>query len=317
MRPEELDQWLECLYRGDRRALAKLISWVEDGIARDYIMRCAAPRSGSCLITGFTGAPGVGKSSLVDTITGIYRAKEKRVGIVAVDPSSPLSGGAILGDRIRMQSHGTDRGVFIRSMGSRGYLGGLSRSALDVLQLMEVAGFHELLLETVGVGQSEIDIMQLADTVVVILNPGSGDGIQAIKAGIMEVADIFVVNKADLPGAQRLKNEIEMMLGLSADGKAWRPPVVLTSTVTNQGLTDLVNHIDSHRSFLIKSGEREEQRQQRLKQAVWRQVEDKAWNLFEEVWTQNLAKRQHKGSDFYILAEEAWRAMMEGGSKDE
>ena len=259
MNKETLDQWIERLFDHDRRATAKLISWVEDDIERAYIMRSVLKQTGHRMVVGITGPPGSGKSSLVEALTKLYRDNDERVGIVAVDPSSPYSGGAILGDRIRMQAHGTDRNVFIRSMGTRGHLGGVTRSTADIVRLLEGAGYGRLLLETVGVGQSELEIMQIADTVVVVLNPGTGDGIQAIKAGIMEVADVFVINKSDLPGAERMKGDIEMMLNLSC-GKTWRPPVVLTSVTDNKGLELLYDKIEAHQAYLLESGQRDQQR---------------------------------------------------------
>lgn len=184
MRINDLESWLERLWNGDKRAAAKLISQVEDNLGRIDIMGQILPRTGQRMIMGITGPPGAGKSSLVEAITQLYRNQKDKVGIVAVDPSSPYSGGAILGDRIRMQSHGTDPGVFIRSMGTRGHLGGVARSTVNVLRILEAAGYQRLILETVGVGQSELEIMELADTIIVVLNPGTGDGIKRSKRGL-------------------------------------------------------------------------------------------------------------------------------------
>ncbi len=284
MNKEALDQWIARLYDRDRRATAKLISWVEDDIERAYIMRSVLKKTGHQMVVGITGPPGAGKSSLVEALTKLYRDKTERVGIVAVDPSSPYSGGAILGDRIRMQAHGTDRDVFIRSMGTRGHLGGVTRSTSYILRILEAAGYGRLILETVGVGQSELEIMQIADTVVVVLNPGTGDGIQAIKAGIMEVADVFVVNKADLPGAERMKGDIEMMLNLSCDGLGWRPPVVLTSVTNETGVQTLFEKIEAHRAYLLESGQKDVRRKEHLRQQVWRHWEDKLQATFDDVW---------------------------------
>ena len=308
MNKEALDEWLARLFERDRRATAKLISWVEDDIERAYIMRCVLKQTGQRMVVGITGPPGAGKSSLVEALTTLYRAKDERVGIVAVDPSSPYSGGAILGDRIRMQAHGTDRDVFIRSMGTRGHLGGVTRSTSDILRILEGGGYGRLLLETVGVGQSELEIMQMADTVVVVLNPGTGDGIQAIKAGIMEVADVFVINKADLPGAIRMKNDIEMMLNLNGDSRPWRPPVVLTSVVTEIGLEALYEKIEEHRSYLLESGQRDEQRKERLRQEVWRQWEDKLQATFEGVWEAAQGTWENLDQeDPYEVAQRLWK----------
>lgn len=314
MNKEALDQWLARLFERDRRAAAKLISWVEDDIEREYIMRSILKQTNRQMVVGITGPPGAGKSSLVEALTKLYRSNNERVGIVAVDPSSPYSGGAILGDRIRMQAHSTDRDVFIRSLGTRGHLGGVTRSTLDVLRILAGGGYGRLLLETVGVGQSELEIMQMADTVVVVLNPGTGDGIQAIKAGIMEVADIFVINKSDLPGSDRLKNDIEMMLNLSCDGKTWRPPVVLTSVINNNGLAALFEKIEAHQRHLLESGQRDERRQERLRLEVWRQWEDKVLAEFEILWE---AAKEKVGNfdqaDPYDLAQMLWKERFKGG----
>ena len=313
MNKETLDQWIERLFDQDRRATAKLISWVEDDIERAYIMRSVLKQTGHQMIVGITGPPGSGKSSLVEALTKLYRDNDERVGIVAVDPSSPYSGGAILGDRIRMQAHGTDRNVFIRSMGTRGHLGGVTRSTADIVRLLEGAGYGRLLLETVGVGQSELEIMQIADTVVVVLNPGAGDGIQAIKAGIMEVADIFVINKSDLPGAERMKGDIEMMLNLSC-GKTWRPPVVLTSVTDNKGLELLYDKIEAHQAYLLESGQRDQQRKERLHQEVWRLWEDKALAAFEIMWEATSGKLVNiDQEDPYEVAQRLWQERFKGG----
>ncbi|HBW34836.1 methylmalonyl Co-A mutase-associated GTPase MeaB [Desulfosporosinus sp. BICA1-9] len=314
MNKETLDQWIARLFDRDRRAVAKLISWVEDDVERAYIMRSVLKQTGHQMVVGITGPPGAGKSSLVEALTKHYRVQDERVGIVAVDPSSPYSGGAILGDRIRMQAHGTDRDVFIRSMGTRGHLGGVTRSTADVLRILEGGGYGRLLLETVGVGQSELEIMQIADTVVVVLNPGTGDGIQAIKAGIMEVADVFVVNKSDLPGAERMKNDIEMMLNLSCDGKAWRPPVVLTSVLSQNGVEILYEKIGAHQAYLRESGQKDERRKARLRREVWRHWEDKLQEVFENVWevAQTKGGEMDQG-DSYELAERLWEERFKGG----
>ena len=314
MNKEALDQWITRLFEQDRRATAKLISWVEDDLEREYIMRSVLKQTGHRMVVGITGPPGAGKSSLVEALTKLYRANNERVGIVAVDPSSPYSGGAILGDRIRMQAHGTDRDVFIRSMGTRGHLGGVTRSTSDILRILEGGGYERLLLETVGVGQSELEIMQMADTVVVVLNPGTGDGIQAIKAGIMEVADVFVINKADLPGAMRMKNDIEMMLNLNGDSRPWRPPVVLTSVVTETGVETLTEQIEVHRSYLLESGQRDEYRKKRLRQEVWRQWEDKLLATFEVVWEATQEKWENTDQkDPYEVAQMLWEERFKGG----
>jgi len=315
---EALDQWIARLFERDRRATAKLISWVEDDIERAYIMRSILKKTESKLVVGITGPPGAGKSSLVEALTKLYRSKDERVGIVAVDPSSPYSGGAIVGDLIRMQAHGTDRDVFIRSLGTRGHLGGGTRSTLDILRILEGGGYGRLLLETVGVGQSELEIMQMADTVVVVLNPGTGDGIQAIKAGIMEVADIFVINKSDLPGSERMKNDIEMMLNLSCNGKTWRPPVVLTSVINNTGLDTLFENIEAHQAYLLESGQSDERRKERLRLEVWRQWEDKTQAIFEILWEAARKKLENfDQEDPYQVAQMLWEEHFKEDKWDE
>ena len=227
---------------GDSRAVARAISVVEreDAASAALVGRLFA-RTGSALAVGLTGAPGVGKSTLVDRLTSTFRQERLRVGVLAVDPTSPFSGGAILGDRIRMQGHAADEGVFVRSMATRGQLGGLARATDDARIVLDAAGTDVVLIETVGVGQGEIDISRMADVSVVVMAPGSGDDVQAIKAGIMEIADVFVVNKADRDGADRAVAEIEAMLALGERGiDEWRPPVVKTCAATGEGVDDVV-----------------------------------------------------------------------------
>ena len=239
----------------DFRSLAKLISKIENNRAgfEDDLMSLYKENS-ETLTIGITGPPGAGKSSLTDRIIKEYRNLGKTVGVVAVDPSSPFSGGAILGDRIRMSDHASDPGVFIRSMGSRGSLGGLAPATIDVLNLMKSVGFDVLIVETVGVGQSEIDVMSIADTVLLVLVPGLGDDIQALKAGIMEIADIFVVNKADKDGKEKLLAEINMIINLNKHRFLWVPPVVETIATENQGIGRLMDSIADRNSWLKESG---------------------------------------------------------------
>lgn len=239
----------------DFRSLAKLISKIENNRAgfEDDLMSLYKENS-ETLTIGITGPPGAGKSSLTDRIIKEYRNLGKTVGVVAVDPSSPFSGGAILGDRIRMSDHASDPGVFIRSMGSRGSLGGLAPATIDVLNLMKSVGFDVLIVETVGVGQSEIDVMSIADTVLLVLVPGLGDDIQALKAGIMEIADIFVVNKADKDGKEKLLAEINMIINLNKHRFLWVPPVVETIATENQGIGRLMDSVSDRNSWLKESG---------------------------------------------------------------
>lgn len=281
MDKEIVTEWLKRLLSGDRRAVAKLISLVEDGIEYEFIMRQIIPRSGESPVIGITGPPGAGKSSLVDALIHLYRQENRTMGVVAVDPTSPYSGGAILGDRVRMQNHGIDRNVFIRSMGTRGHLGGVARFTSAVLRILEAGGFNELVLETVGVGQSEIEIMNMADTVIVVLNPGAGDGIQVIKAGIMEIADIFVVNKADQEGAESLESEIKMMLGMQDKIRAWNASVVLTSVVEGTGLNELKQRIEEHKNFLAESGLKNKNRKARIEREAWDYIENRVRSAFD------------------------------------
>jgi LAO/AO transport system kinase len=239
---------------GDARAVARAISKVEDGTEdASELMKAVFARTGRATVVGITGAPGAGKSSLVDKLALAYRGRGERVGIVAVDPSSPFSGGAILGDRIRMQTLGLDPGVFIRSMATRGNLGGLARATVDAVAILDAAGYGRVIVETVGVGQDEVEIVKTADVSVVVLVPGMGDDIQAIKAGIMEIGDIFVINKADREGVLRTEKELEALLSLAMRPDAWQPPIVKTVATEGKGISDLIGAIESYREFQQKA----------------------------------------------------------------
>jgi LAO/AO transport system kinase len=253
---------IERLVAGQPRAVARAISKVEDG-AEDAaeLMGMVFPHTGRGTVIGITGAPGAGKSSLVDKLALQYRQQGERVGIIAVDPSSPFSGGAILGDRIRMQTLGLDESVFIRSMATRGNLGGLARATVDAVAILDAAGYERIIVETVGVGQDEVEIVKTADVSVVVLVPGMGDDIQAIKAGIMEIGDIFVINKADREGVLRTEKELEALLSLAMRPDAWQPPIVKTVATENKGITDLVGAIESYRQFQQKAASSIERRQ--------------------------------------------------------
>jgi LAO/AO transport system kinase len=232
---------------GEPAAVARAISKIEDGsTGAAALMKEIYQLSRGALVVGITGAPGSGKSSLVDKLAMFYRRREERVGIVAVDPSSPFSGGAILGDRIRMQALGLDEGVFIRSMATRGNLGGLARATVDAVAILDAAGYPKIIVETVGVGQDEVEIVKAADVSIVVLVPGMGDDIQAIKAGIMEIGDIFVINKADKEGIYATEKELESLLSLASRDDGWDPPIVKTVATENQGIAELAQAIDSY-----------------------------------------------------------------------
>ena len=254
---------------GEPRAVSRLISLVETDTAagrallRDLAARLA-PYTGRAHVVGLTGPPGVGKSTTTSALVTALRRRGRKVGVLAVDPSSPFSGGALLGDRVRMGEHATDEGVFIRSMASRGHLGGLAWSTPQALRVLDAAGCDVVLIETVGVGQSEVEVVALADTTVVLLAPGMGDGVQAAKAGILEVADIFAVNKADRDGARRTVRDLEYAIAMSEEGAAgWPRPVVSTVAVRGEGIDDLVAALDAHRAWLDGSGSRAVRRRAR------------------------------------------------------
>jgi len=235
---------------GDPRMVARAITLVENGGARAAeLMKQVFPQTGKAMIVGITGAPGAGKSSLVDKLALYYKNAGEKVGIVCIDPSSPFSGGAILGDRIRMATLGLDKNVFIRSMATRGNLGGLARATVDCVSILDAAGFGKVIVETVGVGQDEVEIVKTADVSVVVLVPGMGDDIQAIKAGIMEIGDVFVINKADREGVLRTKKELEALLSLAHRPDMWNPPIVSTVATENKGIEDLATSIDAYYTF--------------------------------------------------------------------
>lgn len=255
---------------GDQRALARLVSLIEDDspLLRDVI-RIVTPMTGNAHVVGLTGAPGVGKSTVTAALVRSYRARGHRVGVLAVDPSSPFSGGALLGDRVRMQEHATDDGVFIRSMASRGHLGGLASATPQAVRILDAAGFDVVLVETVGVGQAEVEIASTADTALVVVAPGLGDSIQAAKAGILEIADIFVVNKSDRPGAHDVTRDLRNMLALvSYDPGDWKPPIVGATATSGEGIPELAAAVDSHRSWLAESGQLRSRRQARARREI-------------------------------------------------
>ena len=250
-KPTSLTTFVDRVRSGDVRALARAITAIENDSAQaSQLMKALFPHSGKATVIGLTGSPGAGKSTLVDQLAREYRKQEKTIGIIAVDPTSPYTGGAILGDRIRMQAHHADTGIYIRSMATRGFLGGLAPATADVATLLDAAGKDIVFVETVGVGQDEIDIVRLADVTVVILVPGMGDDVQTIKAGIMEIADIFVINKSDREGADRVEREIRAMQTLAIRRDDWTPSIVKTVASDGAGVPDLVKAIASYRQFL-------------------------------------------------------------------
>jgi LAO/AO transport system kinase len=258
---------VERALQGDRRSIAKVISMVErGGEGARVAIRMLHPRTGRAWSIGITGAPGAGKSTLTDQLVGRLRATGE-VGVLAVDPTSPFSGGAILGDRVRMQSHTTDPGVFIRSMATRGHLGGLALAAPQAVRVLDAVGKAWIVIETVGVGQVEVEIAGHADTTVVVVNPGWGDAVQTAKAGLLEIADVFVVNKADRPGAAETVSDLAGMLELSSR-RSWQPPIVRTVATTGEGIDELFDAIASHKAHLEATGDADERRKSRLREEL-------------------------------------------------
>ena len=252
-----LENWAAQIRRGDVRALSRAVSAIENHTPEaESLLKELFPFTGKACRIGITGAPGTGKSTLVDKLAAHYRAEKKNVGIIAVDPSSPFTGGAILGDRIRMQGHAADEGIFIRSMATRGHLGGLAQAAGDATLLLDAAGKDIVLVETVGVGQGEIEIVRLADCTLVVLVPGMGDDVQSLKAGLMEIADIFVINKSDREGAGRFEEQLRAVLQLVPDRDGWKPPIVRTVATESQGVAELAGQIAAFREHLALAKDR-------------------------------------------------------------
>ena len=293
MRVAEL---VEKVLAGDRRGIARAISMVEDGA--DGLAELSAgiyPRTGDAYFVGLTGSPGVGKSSLAELLVRAARTRERSVAVLAIDPTSPFTGGALLGDRLRMQAHATDPHVFIRSMATRGHLGGMALAAPEAVRILDASGADLVVMETVGVGQAEVEVATAADTTVVVVSPGWGDAVQVAKAGILEIADVFVVNKADRDGAEEAARELRVMLRMGRE-QEWTPPVVLTSAVNGTGIDDLWDAVESHRKYGEASGELERKRRERLLREVETMVAERlrrrAARLLEEDEIQRLLERR-------------------------
>ena len=304
-----MEKLLNNAFKGDPRSIGRLISLVEaDTPSAKEIMKQIYPRTGKAKVIGITGSPGAGKSTFVDRLIEQFKTDNMKVGVIAIDPSSPFTGGAILGDRLRMQSHALDEGVFIRSMGSRGHLGGVSRATHEAALILDACGFDVVLIETVGVGQSEVDIIKIADTVVLVLVPGMGDDVQIMKAGIMEIADTFVVNKADKEGADKVAADVQVMLKMLKE-KEWVPPVTLVSSQNNTGIEEVKNNLNEHWNFLHTSTEGKKRRFIQLEMEVEAILRGEISILTEKIWKkrndtgilEDLASRK---ADPYTLAAE-------------
>ena len=304
-----MEKFLNNAFKGDPRSIGRLISLVEaDTPSAKEIMKQIYPRTGKAKVIGITGSPGAGKSTFVDRLIEQFKADNMKVGVIAIDPSSPFTGGAILGDRLRMQSDALDEGVFIRSMGSRGHLGGVSRSTHEAALILDACGFDVVLIETVGVGQSEVDIIKIADTVVLVLVPGMGDDVQIMKAGIMEIADTFVVNKADKEGADKVAADVQVMLKMLKE-KEWVPPVTLVSSQNNTGVEEVKNTLNDHWNYLHTSSEGKKRRFIQLEMEVEAILRGEISLMTEKIWKkrkdtgilEDLASRK---ADPYTLAGE-------------
>lgn len=302
---------IDKLLNGDKRAIARIISFVEsDNYLTSKYLKELYNKVGNAYRIGITGPPGAGKSTITNQLTKLYRKQNKKVGIIAVDPTSPFTGGALLGDRIRMTDIGMDQGVFIRSMATRGSLGGLSKKAIDAADLLDAAGFDIVILETVGVGQSELDIAQAADTTVVVLVPESGDSVQAMKAGLMEIADLFVLNKCDRPGSQQAYTALQTILMIKEhDENTWLPQIIKTVASENKGIDQIVDEIEKHKLFLLDKNlfqnKRQNQARIRIKEIVENKLKEKLWSEDRENLLNSSLKKVVLGnSSPYHIAEE-------------
>jgi LAO/AO transport system kinase len=282
-----VERLVEGVRSGDRRALARAITLIENSDERAYeLIKQLYPETGRAYAVGVTGPPGVGKSSLISALVRHVRAQDRSVGVISVDPSSPFTRGALLGDRIRLADHFLDPEVFIRSMGTRGHLGGLAEATLQAALLLDAAGKELLFLETVGAGQSEVEIITIADTVLLVLMPGSGDSIQALKAGIMEIPDVIAVNKRDHPAAKTMVNEVRSILALDTD-EGWRPPIVLTEALQGEGVEELWDEIEQHRRYLEENQLLAKRRAQHLAGEVFAVASARAKSHLEQAVTDN------------------------------
>ena len=308
---DALTELIESIRAQDTRAIARAISLVEnDGAQALALLQRLFPYTGRAVVLGVTGSPGVGKSTLVDRLAQYYRVRGETVGIIAVDPSSPFTGGAILGDRIRMHALGTDPGVFIRSMATRGNLGGLARATGDAILILDAAGYEKVIVETVGVGQGEVDIVKTADVTIVVLMPGLGDDVQTIKAGLMEIGDVFVINKADREGVSRIESELNAMLAIAERRDGWHPPIVKTIATEGQGIEELGNAIARFLEFRERSPQADRRRQEMAEQRLHALLRDRLFDFAlrhlttaEEMarWAAEIARRER---DPYSIVEE-------------
>ena len=317
-RPRDPGALTDAVLAGDRAALPRLLTVVErGGPAAAEVGRRVYPRSGKAYVVGVTGPPGAGKSTLTDRVIGHVRSDGREVAVIAVDPSSPFSGGALLGDRVRMVGHALDPGVFVRSMAARGHLGGLSLAVPEVIRAVAAAGFPLVIVETVGVGQSEIDVAGAADTTIVVVTPGTGDGVQANKAGLFEVADVFVINKADHAGAAELDRDLRFMLELTTWRDGWRPPIVKTVALQGDGTAEVVAAIELHRAHLESTGQLQERRAARARSELSRVLQARVERLARDALGQARYRRLlddvvHHRTDPWTAADEVLRGALGG-----